>query len=675
MDYKTKLYPTAFNPLLIKPERPLPKEVAVIGAGAIGPDIGYYFKAALPEIKLFLVDIVEEQLKKAEKRLQGYAEKAVALKKMREDEAKRVLENITYTTGYSQIKNCDLVVEAATENIPIKQSIFAQVEEIVSKDTIITSNTSSIPAERIFLKMKRPERSTVTHFFAPAWRNPAVEVIRWDKAEPKVVDYLFWMFCVTGKVPIISDNALCFIIDRPWDNYCNECAYLTTDATTSQIDKVAEEELVAVGPFYVINMARGNPIIYETNLLQMEEGKHYKPALILKSVDIWQTIAPGTKLDVPEDIRRMILDRLLGVIFSQSFDIIDRGIGTLEDLNLGLQVALAFKKGPFDIMRDLGEKETKRILKKFQKERGGFPGMKKSFATYQDFKRHVLVDNIDGVRIITLRRPQFMNALSDEVNNEIMAVMQEGENDPEVKGFIITGYGPRAFCAGAEIGRFPEVLGNAESSAKYTRDYSQLLHFIDQMNKPVVAAVNGMALGGGFELALRSHSAVATKNATFQFPEVTLGILPGSGGCVVPYRKWPASAAVFHEMLCLAKPFSVKEATDIGIVKKVVDNYFDMIQAAIEEVNNLQGKVKRIPDGKVDISEIKLPEQPMAGKLVLSKEAVSIIAETIKNAAAATSFRDALEIGYRGMGKIACTEAAKEGISAFLEKRQPVFKK
>jgi len=673
MDYKEKLYPMVFNPLLVKPERPLPKEVAIVGAGTIGPDIGYYFKSALPQIKLILVDVVEEPLRKAEKRLKEYAEKAIARRKMKEDEAKRVLENIIYTMDYSQIKNCDLVIEAATENIPLKQRIFAQIEGIVGEDTIITSNTSSIPADRLFLKMKKPQRCTITHFFFPAWRSLPVEVIRWEKGDPRVVDYLFWMFCATGKVPIISDNAICFILDRIFDNWCNEAAYLLDIATASQIDNVAEE-FVPAGPLFALNYGRGNPIIVETNTLQMEEGSHYRPALIFKSVDTWLTAGPGAKVEVPEGLRKTIRDRLLGVVLSQSFDVINRGIGTLEDLNLGCQIALAFKKGPFDLMRDLGEAETKRIIKKFQKERSGFPGMKKRFSEYQAFNRHILVDNMDGVKIITIRRPQVMNATNGEMDGEILAVLKEGKNDPKVKGFVITGYG-QTFSAGRDIGDFPKVLGDAEASAQYARDSSELLYFMDEMDKPIVAAVNGIALGGGFEVALRCHSMVATKNATFQFPEITLGILPGVGGCVIPYRKWPKSAETFHEMLCLGRAITAQEAASIGMLKKVADNYFDMIKAAIEEVNRLQGKVGRVPDGKVDIPAIKLPEQPMAGKLTLSKEAVSIVAKTIRNGAAATSFKDALEIGYRGFGEIACTDAAKEGISAFLEKRQPEFKK
>jgi enoyl-CoA hydratase/3-hydroxyacyl-CoA dehydrogenase len=297
MDQERRLYPSWCNPLFIRPTRPLPEEIAIIGAGTIGPDIGYYLKSALPGIKLYLVDIVEEPLKNAEKRISGYAKKALDRGKMKEDQAESVLSNIVYTMDYDQIRNCDLVIEAATENIPLKQRIFDDLEKIVREDTIITSNTSSIPADRIFSKMKKPQRTTITHFFAPAWRSLPVEVITWEKGSQEVVEYLLWFFATTGKAPIITDNAICFMLDRIFDNWCNEAAYLLDHASARQIDTVVEE-FVFAGPFYVLNMARGNPIIIETNTLQMEEGPHYRPAPILGSVETWLTHRPGTRLEV-----------------------------------------------------------------------------------------------------------------------------------------------------------------------------------------------------------------------------------------------------------------------------------------------------------------------------------------------------------------------------------------
>jgi len=674
MDPEKKLYPSGFNPLFHKPARPLPKEVAMIGAGTIGPDIGYYLKTALPSIKLYLVDVVEEPLKNAERRLEGYAKKAVEKRKMKEDKARDILNNIVYTMDYSEIKDCDLVIEAATESIPLKQKIFETIESIVGEETIITSNTSSIPADRIFSKMKKPDRTSITHFFAPAWRSLPVEVIRWEEASQETVDYLFWFFAQTGKVPIITENAICFMLDRIFDNWCNDAAYLLSQATASQIDKVAEE-FVFAGPFYVLNLANGNPIIIETNTLQMEEGAHYKPATILASVDKWVTHRPGAQVEVPEDERRFIRDRMLGILFSQSFDIIDRGIGTKEDLNYGCQIALGFRKGPLDVMGDLGESEVFRIMKRFGEDRPGFPQPKGSFAVYQNFKRHLLVDDMDGVKIITIRRPQAMNAISDEINNEILSVLKDHVDAPDVKGFVITGYGTRAFSAGADIGKFPQTLGDNSAAYQYAKDCAEVQLFMDRMNKPIVAAINGMALGGGLEVALRCHGMVATKNATFQFPEITLGILPGIGGCIVPYRKWPQGAKLFHEMICLARPLNAQEALEIGMVTKIVDDYPSLIRAAVDEVKSLEGKIQRIPDGKVDVAEITIPDEPMAGKLPLSKEAIAIIEKTIKAGAAAGTFAEALEVGYQGSAEIACTEAAKEGITAFLEKRRPEFRK
>ena len=671
------LYPGHTNPLLTNTERPLPRRVAIIGAGTIGPDIGYYFKTALPQSPLVLVDIDEKQLKRAGERLNGYVQKSLDKKKMKPEMAKLVTENILYTTNYSDIKDADLVIEAATENLEIKRKIMAMVEDIVREDAIIASNTSSIPAEKVFSEVRLPSRATITHFFAPAWRNPAVEVVVWNGVSRSIVDYLRWMFCMTGKVPFVSADKLCFILNRVFENWCNDAVMLLGDKITAPMVDYVSQEYVAAGPFFVLNLTNGNSIIAKTNTQKaLEEGDHYRPAHLLSSVNTWVTLRQGEKLKLEPETAAVISNRLLGVLFSQSFDVVNKGIGTLEDLNLGCQIGLGFRKGPFDIMRDLGEIKVKEIITGFQKERTGMPGIEGDYSRYQDFKRNILVDEMDGVKIITIRRPQFMNAMSDEVNKEILGVLKENEADPAVKGFVITGYGDKAFCAGAEIGKFADTLGNYEAAVQYARDCSQLLRFIDACNKPVVAAVNGMALGGGFELAMRCHKIVAAPEAWFQLPEITLGIVPGIGGLVVPYRRWPHASAIFHNMIRQADKLTAKEAFDQGIVSALADSYFTLIQKAVMEVKEMAGKqVPRIPDNPVAISPLEPLVNPMAGKLPLSKEVVGIIDKAIQDGAAASSFEAALEIGYYATSESACTESAREGIFAFLEKRPPEFKK
>jgi enoyl-CoA hydratase/3-hydroxyacyl-CoA dehydrogenase len=674
MATQKKLYPSYYNPYLIKSDRPLPEEMAVIGAGHIGPDIAYYLRTGLPDKKLYLVDVVEEQLKNAEKRFQGYAQKGIDRKKMTPEMAEKVLQNIVYTTDYSQIKNCGLVIEAATENLPLKKKIFANLEEIVTADCVLTSNTSGIPAQQIFSDLKHPERTTITHFFAPAWRSMAVEVINWEGASRELLNYLIWFFANTGKAPVVTDNVFSFLLNRIFENWTNEAAYLVDRATTQQVDSVLEE-FVGGGPFYVLDFSGGNPITYESQVRRMAERACYKPSPILLSVKKWNVAKPGTKVDVPLDLKEWIRDRMLGVVFSQCFDIADRNIGTRSDLNFGSLIALGFKKGVFDVMAEMGEAEVMRIMNAFAKERPGFPQPKKPIAEYLDFPRDILVDDVDGVRIITIRRPQAANSLGAGTCNEILAELKKGAEDASVKGFIITGYGTKAFCAGADIGGFIATMDNRPAGVALARGNSEVLHFIDKMDKPVVGAINGLAMGGGVELAMRCHSLVADSQAFFQLPEITLGILPGMGGAVIPYRKWPQAAETFHGMIAEAKRLTAQEAKEIGMITQLTNGYAEMIQAAIAEVDRLAGQVPRISDAPVNIPAFTIPDQPMAGKLPLSKEALSIVAKVVNEAAAADSLEAALEINYQGSGDISCIDASKEGVSAFLQKRKPDFKK
>lgn len=669
---------TYANPLLERPARPAPRHVAVIGAGSIGPDIAYYLKSALPGLKLTLLDIRQDAIDAALERLKGYADKAVARRKMSADDARATLDGLTGSTDYAALAGCDWVIEAATEDLALKRRIFADVEARVAADAVITSNTSSLPAARIFAELKHPARATVTHFFAPAWRNPAVEVIEWPRADPALVAWLRHLFAATAKLPLVTTDAPCFMLDRVFDNWCNDAALLLDDATAAEIDSVAGE-FVHAGPFFVLNLAHGNPIITETNTLQAEEeGAHYRPAPIFRSVDRWLTVSPGKSVAVAPPVAARVRDRMLGVLLSQTVDILDRGIGSAADLDLGCRVALGFKRGPLEIMREAGDAECERILQRFVQDRPGMPVAGRALIAYQPQERHVLVDEIDGVKIITLRRPEALNALHDEMTDEILAVIRRHEEDPAVAGFVIVGYGTKAFCAGADIGRFPSLLGDADAAAQYARDCSRLLVHLDACAKPVVAALNGMALGGGFELAMRCHALVADRSAWMQLPEVTLGILPGIGAMVVPYRRWPGAAAVLDSMLMRAERLDAERAHALGIVDALADGYDDLIAKAVARVHAIETPARiadappPLPSPTREDEHANAQARTVDGR-VLSASVVALIHGAVREAAVAPRLDAALEVGYRAFGAAACTAAAREGIDAFMMKRKPDF--
>jgi len=329
-------------------------------------------------------------------------------------------------------------------------------------------------------------------------------------------------------------------------------------------------------------------------------------------------------------------------------------------------LALGFKKGPLRLMEELKADEVVHILDRLATERAGMPMPQQPLPEYSGLRPNLLVDEVDGVIVLTIRRPQALNALDDEVTDELLAVIADSENDPAVTGFVITGYGTRAFCAGADIGRFPQILGHAEAAMQYARDCSRLLVHLDAMEKPVVAAINGMALGGGLELAFRCHSIVALQDSWFRLPEVTLGIAPGIGAMVVPFRRWPESSAAFHDMLRFAETVTAAEAFELGFVDRIAPDLESLVALAIARVQSLVGGIMPIPDGPVELPPFAEPAPSTWEDKGLSREVIDIIEDAIRDAAAAATLDEALEIGYRAFGATACTEAARHKITAFV---------
>ena len=247
----------------------------------------------------------------------------------------------------------------------------------------------------------------------------------------------------------------------------------------------------------------------------------------------------------------------------------------------------------------------------------------------------------NGIARITINRPDKLNALNDAVIAELDQAVRAVDADPAVQGVIITGAGTKAFVAGADIGDLARQ-GPFDGKAR-ARVGQEAFRRIESLGKPVIAAVNGFALGGGCELAMACHIRVASETAKFGQPEVKLGIGPGYGGTVRLPRLVGKGRAL--ELLLTGEMIDAQEAWRIGLVNKV----FPADQLMAESEKLLQSILRN---------------GPLAVRLVL--EAV--------DAGLEMHAEDAHLLEANHFGLLASTEDMAEGMGAFLEKRKPNFK-
>src|SRR5256886_6274553 len=183
----------------------------------------------------------------------------------------------------------------------------------------------------------------------------------------------------------------------------------------------------------------------------------------------------------------------------------------------------------------------------------------------------------DGILYVTIDRPKVLNALNAQTVEEIYKVFAEGRDDASVRAVILTGGGEKAFIAGADIN---ELAVKTPVTGKETSERGQfILSFIEKFPKPVIAAINGFALGGGCEIALACHIRIASEKMQIGLPEVTLGIIPGYGGTQRMARLLGKGKAL--ELICTGDRVGAAEAERIGLVNKVVPA--DQLLTAAEE--------------------------------------------------------------------------------------------
>jgi enoyl-CoA hydratase len=257
-------------------------------------------------------------------------------------------------------------------------------------------------------------------------------------------------------------------------------------------------------------------------------------------------------------------------------------------------------------------------------------------------EQEVLYEVADGVATITINRPAKYNALNQTVRAALHDFFKKAEEDDTVRVIVLTGAGEKAFAAGADITGFPGI-GSKEvrPAAKQGQDLSV---YIESIGKPVIAAINGFALGGGCELAMACDIRYASANARFGQPEILLGIIPGYGGTVRLPRL--VGLGIAKELVFTGDQINADEAFRIGLVNKV----FESIDALHEGVKELAAKLVEKPG-----VAIKLAKQSL-------------------NNAWQQTLHDNLAFELDVFCQTFDTQDKEEGVVAFLEKRKPEFK-
>lgn len=255
--------------------------------------------------------------------------------------------------------------------------------------------------------------------------------------------------------------------------------------------------------------------------------------------------------------------------------------------------------------------------------------------------KFIIYEKAERVATITLNRPEALNVFSGEVIDEVILALEDAKNDESTRVVVLTGAGQKAFSAGMDI---KTMIGmNALKARDLSLMGERLCLELENLEKPVIAAINGYALGGGLEVAMACDLRIASENARMGQPEINFGLIPGWGGTQRLTRLIGRTKA--KELVLTGKMVDAKTAEQLGVVNAVAPS--DRLMETVREF-------------ALELAS----KAPVAMK----------VAKALINKGADISLDSALALEREGFGVVASTEDLQEGVKAFIEKRKPVFK-
>ena len=655
------------------------RKIGIIGAGNMGSGIAQ--KTSQEGLSVVIVDVKEEFVQKGMGRIRSSLEEAVERNILKSYQVNEILGRLKSTTNMEDVADCDLVIEAVFEDLNVKKNLFKRLDSICNEKTVLATNTSSFFVDDLAWVTKRPDRVVGLHFFYHPAKNRLLEIIPGDLTSPETLSFCKKYSKLIGKTDIQVKDAPGFAINRFFMPYINEAVRVLDDgiANIPTIETAVMNCFgIDMGPFRLMNVT-GIPVNYHTQKTLYEKlGAFYEVAegLINQFESGKQWNLEG---DVEEDKIDHVCDRLLGCVFYTTTSLVEEGIAEITDIDVGAKVGLRWKKGPFEIMNDMGIDNACKLVVETLKyfKNLSLPEVLK--AQRDKGKpwdiRYIKYTSEKGTANISISRPDALNALNKTMIDQIEEAFREAGADPDTEAIVIDAAG-KAFIAGADIKFFVDSIkaGKLSDIYDFTAYGQEVLNRIDDSKKPVIVKMEGLALGGGLELALSADIIVATPKARMGFPETGIGIYPGFGGTQRSSRfigKELTKYLVFTNQI-----ISAKDAHDIGLIDYICepDEIDQMVQDLIEKGEfspNKGRKDRALPEEWKKIRALFIDtkiENWLSGKFLGEDDRIETKIARIIASKAPLALKLANEIIDSGFGK-----PLKEGLKDELDHIVEIF--
>lgn len=557
------------GPAAIEP----PAAISVIGAGNMGSGIAQACAQAGFSVRVRDVDqaMVDRGRSLIERMLQG----AIDRKKMTPARRDQVLSRVSFTTDLSTaVSGASLVIEAVFEDLSVKRGLFEQLAPLVGAEAIVATNTSSLSVTKLADGFPNPGRFLGLHFFYPASINKLVEVIAGAASDPAAVDAVERLCYRLKKVPIRTLDRAGFAVNRFFVPYLNEACRLAEEnaASLATIEEAGRELFGAtLGPFELMNVT-GIPIAFHAQSSLAEAfGPAYAPSKRLEQQFRAGTPWPWKESRVEPERKALVGERLLGLTFGIATRLVEEGVATAEAVDRGATVGLRRRDGPFAQLGQLGLAEGLRLVEAYAAPwKGAFPvsselARRVSQGEARWPMRYVRVERRGPVAWVLLDRPEVLNSLNSEVLVQLRETFRALEQEDRDRVVVLAGSSP-VFAAGADIAEMATKSVAEGLAFGFVGQAAALA--IERSSRPVIALVEGYALGGGLELALAADFIVATEGSQLGLPEVTVGIHPGMGGASRLTRL--IGRARTKMLVFTGTPVSAEEAARLGFVVRVL---------------------------------------------------------------------------------------------------------